>query len=240
MAGIMAGCGSLRMLVARKLLHMSGPEARSRHLGRADFNPFQRREFVYATSWRIFLAMTLTAVIGCGRNGPEVVPVAGKITYAGGSWHEAEPCISPPPNRQLACRSGPAGPSSTPTGSSGRRAFRRVTDWCRGTTTWASKPGTKRRKWEPNRFRGRWCRRNTSLRKPAAWRSKLLPVKARLPSFGTCPNHSERPENPTPDTPASLATRLCGNDNGDRRFERRTNGGGLCLPMCHGHWLPPP
>jgi hypothetical protein len=36
--------------------------------------------------WRFFAVMALAAIAGCGRSGPEVVPVAGKITYAGGAW----------------------------------------------------------------------------------------------------------------------------------------------------------
>ena len=30
--------------------------------------------------------MALCVLAGCARSGPEVVPVAGKITYAGGPW----------------------------------------------------------------------------------------------------------------------------------------------------------
>jgi hypothetical protein len=55
-------------------------------LRRTAFNPFQRSEFRSTTRWGIFLAMALLLFAGCGRNGPEVVPVAGKITYAGGPW----------------------------------------------------------------------------------------------------------------------------------------------------------
>jgi len=42
-----------------------------------------------------------------------------------------------------------------------------------------------------------------------------------------------------PTFPIMVARHLCGNDNGDSRFERRANGGGLCLPMCRGRWLSP-
>ncbi len=34
----------------------------------------------------MFLVLALTVFAGCGRNGPEVVPVEGKITYSGGPW----------------------------------------------------------------------------------------------------------------------------------------------------------
>jgi hypothetical protein len=36
--------------------------------------------------WGIFVVLALAGLAGCGRHGPEVVPVEGKITYSGGPW----------------------------------------------------------------------------------------------------------------------------------------------------------
>ena len=36
--------------------------------------------------WRLLLLMAMAATTGCGRSGPKVVPVEGKITLAGGEW----------------------------------------------------------------------------------------------------------------------------------------------------------
>jgi hypothetical protein len=43
---------------------------------------------ICATSWGLWLlsGIFVLAVVGCGRRGPEIVPVEGRITFNGGAW----------------------------------------------------------------------------------------------------------------------------------------------------------